>query len=90
MEDGDKVFSVDEAFLAVGFGKFQLLLLAYAGISSVAEAMEMMLLSFIGPAIHSKWGLSPHQESMLTSAVFVGMMVGALLWGIVSYSKGRR
>jgi hypothetical protein len=55
MEDGDKVFSVDEAFLAVGFGKFQLLLLAYAGISSVAEAMEMMLLSFIGPAIHSKW-----------------------------------
>lgn len=90
MEDGDKVFSMDEAFLAVGFGKFQGLLLVYAGIGSVAEAMEMMLLSFIGPAIHSEWGLSPRQESMLTSVVFVGMMVGALLWGIISDSKGRR
>jgi MFS family permease len=90
MEDGDKVFSVDEAFLAVGFGKFKLHLLAYAGIGSVAEVMEMMLLSFIGPTIHSEWGLSSHQECMLTSAVFVGMMVGALLWGIVSDSKGRR
>jgi len=52
--------------------------------------MEMMLLSFLGPAVHSEWGVSPYQESMLTSVVFVGMMVGAYLWGVISDAKGRR
>eukprot|EP01018_Ginkgo_biloba_P026871 Gb_23365 [translate_table: standard] len=90
MENGVPTFSVDDALQAVGFGKYQGLLLAYAGMGWVAEAMEMMLLSFVGPAVHSEWGLSPHQESLITSVVFVGMMVGACSWGILSDSKGRR
>uniref|UniRef100_A0A0D6QYE7 Major facilitator superfamily (MFS) profile domain-containing protein n=2 Tax=Araucaria cunninghamii TaxID=56994 RepID=A0A0D6QYE7_ARACU len=90
MENGAQVFSVDDALLAVGFGKYQFLLLAYSGMGWIAEAMEMMLLSFVGPAVRSEWGLSPDQESMITSVVFVGMMMGAYLWGILSDSKGRR
>ncbi|KAG2242373.1 hypothetical protein Bca52824_095785 [Brassica carinata] len=53
MEDGNRCFTVDEALVGIGFGKFQLYVLAYAGMGMVAEAMEMMLLSFVGPAVQS-------------------------------------
>lgn len=81
---------MDEALLATGFGKFQLFLLAYAGMGWISEAMEMMLLSFVGPAVQSFWGLSSHQESLITTVVFAGMLVGAYSWGVVSDKYGRR
>ncbi|MBA0569155.1 hypothetical protein Golob_006610, partial [Gossypium lobatum] len=81
-EDGTPTFTVDDALLHMGFGKFQILVLAYAGMGWVSEAMEMMLLSFIGPAVQSLWGLTSHQESLITSVVFVGMLVGAYSWGM--------
>ncbi|XP_043713994.1 organic cation/carnitine transporter 7 [Telopea speciosissima] len=90
MESGSPVYTVDEALVSLGFGKFQCLLLAYAGMGWVAEAMEMMLLSFVGPAVQAKWGLSSQQESLITSIVFAGMLVGAYSWGIVSDNYGRR
>ncbi|XP_022143369.1 organic cation/carnitine transporter 7 isoform X2 [Momordica charantia] len=74
----------------MGFGNFQIFVLAYAGMGWVSEAMEMMLLSFVGPAVQSAWNLSPHEESMITSVVFAGMLVGAYSWGIVSDKYGRR
>lgn len=83
-------FTVDEALIAVGFGKFQLLILLYAGMGLISEAIEMMLLSFLGPAVQSMWGLSSRKESLLTSVVFAGMLVGAYSWGIVSDKYGRR
>lgn len=89
-EDGKLTFTVDDALSAMGFGKFQILVLAYAGMGWISEAMEMMLLSFIGPAVQSLWGLSSHEESLITSVVFVGMLVGAYSWGVVSDKHGRR
>ncbi|XVE89235.1 hypothetical protein DITRI_Ditri19aG0134200 [Diplodiscus trichospermus] len=88
--NGTPTFTVDEALLAMGFGNFQILVLAYAGMGWVSEAMEMMLLSFIGPAVQSLWGLSSHEESLITSVVFIGMLVGAYSWGVVSDKHGRR
>ncbi|XP_010552380.1 PREDICTED: organic cation/carnitine transporter 7 [Tarenaya hassleriana] len=83
-------FTVDEALVAMGFGRFQFLVLAYAGMGWVSEAMEMMLLSFVGPAVQSLWNLSSHEESFITSVVFFGMLIGAYSWGIVSDKHGRR
>ncbi|BAB02515.1 transporter-like protein [Arabidopsis thaliana] len=90
MADGNTRFTVDEALVAMGFGKFQIYVLAYAGMGWVAEAMEMMLLSFVGPAVQSLWNLSARQESLITSVVFAGMLIGAYSWGIVSDKHGRR
>ncbi|KAH7515230.1 hypothetical protein FEM48_Zijuj10G0004900 [Ziziphus jujuba var. spinosa] len=74
----------------MGFGKFQVLVLTYAGMAWISEAMEMMLLSFVGPALASSWGLSSNQQALLTTVVFAGMLVGAYSWGIVSDRHGRR
>ncbi|PON90636.1 Major facilitator, sugar transporter-like [Trema orientale] len=89
-EDDSKTYTVDEALVAVGFGYFHVLVFSYAGMAWISEAMEMMLLSFVGPALQSVWGISSHQQSLITSVVFAGMLVGAYSWGIVSDKHGRR
>ncbi|KAI7744573.1 hypothetical protein M8C21_015986 [Ambrosia artemisiifolia] len=83
-------FTLDDALGAIGFGRFQYIVLAYSGLGWVAEAMEMMLLSFVGPAIQPEWGLSANQESMISTVAFAGMLVGAYAWGLVSDTYGRK
>ncbi|KZV16592.1 hypothetical protein F511_30886 [Dorcoceras hygrometricum] len=85
-----QVYTLDEALTKVGFGKFQALVLVYAGLGTMAEAMEVMILSFIGPAVRSEWGLSSGQESLITTVVFAGMLIGAYSWGLISDNCGRR
>ncbi|XP_047325337.1 organic cation/carnitine transporter 7-like [Impatiens glandulifera] len=88
--DNSHVYTVDEALTAVGFGKFQYYILAYAGLGWISEAMEVMILSFVGPAVKLKWGLSSSEESLITTVVFAGMLVGAYSWGLISDNYGRR
>ncbi|KAB1213095.1 Organic cation/carnitine transporter 7 [Morella rubra] len=90
MGDEAPRYTVDEALVTMGFGNFQILVLLYAGMGWVSEAMEVMLLSFLGSAVQSAWGLSSNEESLITSVVFAGMLVGAYSWGIVSDKHGRR
>ncbi|KAL8488215.1 hypothetical protein ACS0TY_024487 [Phlomoides rotata] len=90
MGDSDPVYTLDEALNVVGFGKYQGLVLVYGALGWVSEAMEMMILSFIGSAVQSQWHLSPAQKSLISTMVFAGMLVGASFWGIISDSYGRR
>nr|XP_034888731.1 organic cation/carnitine transporter 7-like isoform X2 [Populus alba] len=91
MDDEDQlVYTLDDALDSAGFGKFQFLVLAYAGLGWFAEAMEIMILSFVGPAVKSQWNLSSTQESLLSTVVFAGMLVGAYSWGLFSDHCGRR
>ncbi|KAL6575301.1 hypothetical protein OROMI_012586 [Orobanche minor] len=83
-------YTLDEALDMVGFGKFQALVLSYAGLGAMAEAMEVMILSFIGSSVKSEWGLSSGQQSLITTVVFAGMLIGAYLWGFISDNYGRR
>jgi MFS family permease len=83
-------YTIDDALSVMGFGKFQALVLVYAGMGWVAEAMELMLLSFLGPQIREEWNVSPESESLLSSVVFAGMLIGACTWGFVSDNYGRR
>lgn len=57
--------------MRAGFGRFQVVLLLYCGCAWAADAMEMMLLSFLGPAVRCEWGLTPSQEGLITSVVFL-------------------
>lgn len=90
MDDQSLVYTLDEALSAVEFGNFQGLVLFYAGLGWFADAMEIMLLSFVGPTVKSEWGLSSSEEGLLTTVVFAGMLLGAYLWGLISDNYGRR
>ena len=88
-DDGVR-FTVTDAIDASGFGRFQLMMLLFTGLAWMGDAMEMMLLSFLGPSVRCEWGVSPAEEGRLTSVVFVGMLFGAPTWGMVADAKGRR
>ena len=85
-----ETYTTDDALTVMGFGKFQALVLAYSGMGWVAEAMEVMLLSFLGPVVREEWNVSPQDESILSSVVFAGMLIGAFTWGFISDRYGRR
>lgn len=55
-------YTVDGAIDAIGFGRFQWLLMCVIGLSWVADAMEMMLLSFLGPVLKCAWSLEGSKE----------------------------
>ena len=57
----------------------------------MADAVEMMLLAILGPALTCYWpSVTQIQIATLTTGVFAGMMFGALLFGIVADKYGRR
>ncbi|CAI5490554.1 unnamed protein product, partial [Closterium sp. Naga37s-1] len=91
-EDGDaeEVLTVDDAIDSIGFGPYQLFLVCYTGLAWLADAMEMILLSFVGPAARCEFGLSAAEESLIASVVFVGVFLGSYVWGLVADAYGRR
>uniref|UniRef100_A0A668TKZ5 Synaptic vesicle 2-related protein n=1 Tax=Oreochromis aureus TaxID=47969 RepID=A0A668TKZ5_OREAU len=58
--------------------------------SWMADAMEMMILSILAPQLHCEWRLPSLEVALLTSAVFIGMMISSSLWGNISDKYGRK
>ncbi|KAJ0090865.1 hypothetical protein Patl1_14005 [Pistacia atlantica] len=90
MDDERLVYSVDEAFTYVGFGKYQVVVLLYAGLGYLAEAMEIMILSFIGPAIKKGFlGVAlVASVTGLTSAFSPNYITLVTLRGLVGFGLG--
>ena len=82
--------TLDEAVDWIGFGRVQLLMGALLGLCWLAESMEVMLLSVLSPALHCDWRISAWKQAFVTTAVFVGMMVGQLFWGWFADKYGRK
>ncbi|XP_071755863.1 synaptic vesicle 2-related protein [Centroberyx gerrardi] len=86
----DDTFMVEDAVEAIGFGTFQWKLSVLTGLSWMADAMEMMILSILAPQLHCEWRLPSLEVALLTSAVFIGMMISSSLWGNISDKYGRK
>ncbi|CAH8628258.1 unnamed protein product [Heterobilharzia americana] len=82
-------YTVGDAVEASGFGGFQLKLFVLCGVISAADAMEMLLLSVLGPALRCYWLLSSGQVAAITTVVFAGFLFGAPLWGFIADRFGR-
>ncbi|XP_037120828.1 synaptic vesicle 2-related protein isoform X2 [Syngnathus acus] len=85
-----ETFTLDEALDALGFGMFQWKLLFLTGFSWVADAMEMMILSILGPQLHCDWSLEGYKVALVTSVVFAGMGFSSSFWGNLSDKHGRK
>jgi len=85
-----RTLSYNEALEEVGYGRFQRRLLAICGIGWAADAMEVLLVSFAMPAMSDEWHLVKSQSALLQTAIFLGMILGALVWGRVADKIGRK
>ncbi|XP_072124110.1 putative transporter SVOPL isoform X3 [Mobula birostris] len=88
-KDRRKMYTVEEAVETIGFGRFHVLLLCIMGSTSVAEAMEIMLLAVISPVIRCEWLLEEWQVAMVTTMVFLGFMAFSGFWGFFADRYGR-
>ncbi|XP_026865121.2 synaptic vesicle 2-related protein isoform X2 [Electrophorus electricus] len=86
----DDTFMVEDAVEAIGLGMFQWKLSIITGLSWMADAMEMMILSVLAPQLHCEWRLPSWEVALLTSVVFIGMMISSSLWGNISDRYGRK
>lgn len=84
------VITIDEAIERLGFGNFQLHLCAAAGVCFAADAMQLMLLSFLAVVLKQEWNLSSQASGAMASSMFAGAMVGTLVLGPLADSIGRR
>ncbi|PYE53344.1 MFS transporter [Deinococcus yavapaiensis] len=84
--------TVDDIIDRVGDGRFQRKLLFVAGLTWAADALEVLIASFVLPGLVASFGLqrTGTQATLFLSAAFVGMFVGALFWGPLADRIGRR
>ncbi|XP_032804853.2 putative transporter SVOPL isoform X2 [Petromyzon marinus] len=84
-----KTFSVEQAVEHMGFGRFHILLLFIMGSTTIAESMEIMLLSVISPTIQCEWRLQQWQVALVTTMVFFGFMLSSGPCGFLADRYGR-
>ena len=61
-----------------------------SGAGWALDAMDVGLISFVGLAIATQWGLTRTEQSWLLSIGFVGMAIGATFGGMLADRYGRR
>ena len=80
----------DDVIESLGFGFFQYKLLVICGLGWAADAMEMIAISFLMLELRTSWGVSEGQMGILGSGVFLGMFIGAYVWGVLADTIGRK
>ncbi|KAK3603262.1 hypothetical protein CHS0354_007593 [Potamilus streckersoni] len=86
----EETFTLQQAIDNIGFGKFQMKLSILTGFAWMADAMEMMILSILSPALHCDWQIPSWQQALITTVVFCGMMCSSGLWGSFCDKYGRK
>lgn len=89
-QQDEESYTVEKAIEKVGFGWFQVKLLCMVGFAWSADSLEMALLAILAPAVRCEWNLSHYHEAMMTTIVFVGMLISSYFWGWASDTFGRR
>ena len=80
----------ETAITLTGYGKFHYILLGICGLVSTSEEMDVISMSFILPSAQCDLDLNTHTKGWLNCIIFVGMMVGAYVWGSLADSLGRK
>lgn len=80
----------ETAIELTGYGRFHYYLLAICGLVSTSEEMDVISMSFILPSAQCDLDLNTQTKGWLNSIIFIGMMVGAYVWGSIADTLGRR
>jgi len=84
------LLSIDDAIERLGYGRFQVRVMIAAGLCFAADAMEVLLLTFLAVVLQAEWDLSSQETAFLTGTVFIGATFGTLILGPLGDQVGRR
>ncbi|XP_048829186.1 synaptic vesicle glycoprotein 2B-like [Brienomyrus brachyistius] len=73
-----------------GHGRFQWTLFVVTGLALMADGVECFVVSFALPSAEKDMCLSNANKGMLGLIVYVGMLLGAFVWGGLADKVGRR
>ncbi|XP_067091198.1 synaptic vesicle glycoprotein 2C isoform X1 [Osmerus mordax] len=90
VESAHRQLSYEEAIEEAGFGLFHGLLLVVCGWANASDAVEILCVSFLLPTARCDLSLSSSDMGLLTSSIFLGMMVGGYVWGYLADQRGRQ
>ncbi|KAI8476890.1 MAG: major facilitator superfamily domain-containing protein [Monoraphidium minutum] len=92
-EGGGALISLEDALQEVGTGPFSWLALVICGWANAADAVEIMGLSLAMPALEegpARLLGGAGAAGALSSSIFLGMLAGGLVWGLVGDRWGRK
>lgn len=82
--------TVDDALTQGGAGRFQWRLLGIFGLVWAADAMQVIAVGFAAPSVAASFGLEKVTALQIGTLFFLGMFVGAALFGRMADKLGRR
>ena len=82
--------TVDAIIENIPISFFHHRLLIICGFSFMADSMEVSLLSFISSCAGDEFQLTNNKKASLVSIVFIGELLGSIIWGFIADKYGRK
>ncbi|RIA86629.1 major facilitator superfamily domain-containing protein [Glomus cerebriforme] len=86
----DQDEDLDNIISSIGMGIFQKRLLVLVGFGWFSDALWLVCVAIILPRVQVHFQVSNSVIGLLPSSQFFGMMFGAVFWGIISDTYGRK